>query len=374
MIYGAQEMGNFITATQSWVKNRINEVSEKIDTIKTDIISTVNGLIENIQNTRDELSEQISKLTDNLVVGKLSVDDVAMFNKDVVSNGHISCHGVTTTGPIISQSPAGFAIQTCKGNTGISANMLSLANERGKIAKLFLQGDQFFYDYPYDKIYTYYDESLDCKLQYLKRGSTPLDQIVQWAEEYTTDLERLNAIESWFNKENNMAGHPASRAFGANIYECYPATGAPFMIPESIYFRCPEPYNIEDIKLCDKNGNMIRVLRSFAGKNIKKLLINFPYVKTVAEESTDAGAAMNHARAVKKCECDESVMSNVTNPVVPLNIRHVGDFENSYYEVTDPDAVFSESVTSGLIPNVVLKINDFPKDEVSVIYFNVTKV
>jgi len=364
-------MSNFITATQTWVKNRIQEVRDYFDQTKNEIKNTVQGLIDQELQHYNQVDERFSQLSDNIVTGQLTVEGTTTITGQANIAGPVDCEGVVSRGPIITNSARGIEFEGPHGEkTGLSPKVLTLMNDRGKIAHIFLRGDRLFYDYPYDKIYTYFQGGLGSIMQYLHRGNIPLRSVVDQIQQQPTDGDRLVALENWFNRPDSMRGHPEVNISGFKTNECFPSVGTPFMIPESIYFRTGDNYRIKSLKLLDANGHEIKILRNFADRvgeqAVQRLLINFPYVRSISEDSSPTGMPIR-SEAVNLNETDYTVET------VPVGVSHIADFEHGYYEITDPDAIFNESLDGGLVPNVVLRLNEFPRDEISIIKFDVDR-
>lgn len=358
----------FVAATQKWVMNRVQEVKNYVQDVKGSIIEVITNLANIHDRDMKTVGSKFAELADEVVTGKLTVDGDAVVGNSLTVNSGIQANGVASSAPIVCNDPAGLLLTTPgRKPTGLNATTLSIVNERGKMARIFMRGDQLVYDYEYDKIYTYFEEAVGAKLQYLKRGSTPLMQIVNGVEEYQTDDERINALEQWFNRPDQYHGHPEARLFNCNVRECFPALGSPFMIPESMLFTVPDLWRIRTIKAVNAEGQAFKILKDFGGRDIKRILINFPMVRKMNEDLPQAAPIRREDNG------PEAIPVVDRYDAFPATIQHVGDFHNGYYEVTDPDAMprFHESFDQGLIPNVILRLNEFPKDKVSVIYFDV---
>lgn len=355
----------FVAATQKWVMNRIQEVKNYVQDVKSSIIDVITNLANIHDRDMKTVGMKFSQLADEIVTGKMTVDGDVVVGNSLNVNAGVRASGIASSAPIVCTDPAGLLLTTPgRAPTGLNSTTLSIVNERGKMARFFMRGDRLYYDYEYDKIYTYFEESTGAKLRYLKRGSSPFVQLVNGIEHAGTDIERLNALEEWFNKPDQYHGHPESRLFNCTVRECFPALGTPFMIPESILFTVPEAWKLRKIKLVNAEGQAVKVLKDFGNRDIKRLLINFPYVRSMMEDGQEVpfyGATARTDGAM--------VAESITE--APVGIQHIGDFHNGYYEVTDPDARFHEALDSGLVPNVILRLNEFPKDKISVIYFDV---
>ena len=364
----ATESKTFVTATQGWVLNRIQELKNFVLDVKGSIIEVIQSLARIEQEDVNKITQKLAQLSDKVVTGGLRVDGDAEVTGAVKVSGAVTSSGVVSAGPIVTSDPAGLIVHTPgRLPTGLNSTTLSLINERGKMARIFMRGDKLYYDYEYDKIYTFFEPSTGASLRYLHRGSTPLRQIVETAQQYPTDLERMNYLEEWFNKPEAEGEHKAARLFNQTVKECFPATGVSFMIPESMLFEVPELWKINSIKLVDNAGHAMKTLKSFHDQNVKKIFINFPLVRSVMEDQAQAAP-------FRREPGPEEVPAVDRYTSFPVALQHVADFENGYYEVTDPDAVFRASDSEGLIPNVILRLNEFPKDRVSVIYFDVGHV
>ena len=370
-----------VNATQKWVKNRIEEVRAELAAESDRLTEHIDDLAVKETEDVEGLTEELSNLQDSITTGALKVEGDAEVDNSLTVHGPIKCGGLSSTGPLVCSDPAGLLLQTPgRAPTGLNATTLSLVNERGKMARFFLRGDQLVYDYEYEKIYFYFDKDpvfennaytssvTGSRLRFLHRQSTPLESVVADIESGLGDGERERRLGFWFDQPGKPGEHKPARLNGNTVYELFPAIGTSFMIPESILFDVPETYRIKSIQILDGNGRQTKVLHDFSGRpDIRKLLVNFPYVRKEGEETPEAGVPI-YPRA------DENPASTGTFTTSPLEVRHVADFENGYYEVTDPNAVFNPTLDSGLIPNVLVKIDDFSKDLPSILYFHVEHV
>lgn len=358
----------FVAATQKWVMNRIQEVKNYVLDVKSSIIEVITNLANIHDKDMKTVSAKFSDLADEIVTGRLTVDGDTTIGNTLTVNAGIRANGVASSAPIVCSDPAGLLL-TIPGRqpTGLNATTLTLVNERGKIGRFFMRGDKLYYDYEYDHIYTYFEEAVGARLQYLKRGPTPLMQIVRDVENASTEMDslRINELEKWFHDPDPQA-HPTCRLFNCTVRRCFPALGTPFMVPESMLFTVPDMWRVRSIKLVNNEGTAFKVLHDFGNKDIKRVLVNFPMVLR-CNEQLPAGVS-------PRADADPSATTiNEMYDAAPVGIEHVGDFHNGYYEVTDPDAMhrFHASDDHGLIPNVIFHLNEFPKDQVSVIYFDV---
>ena len=360
---------SFVAATQKWVMNRIEEVKNYVQDVKGSIVE----VITNLSNIHDQdmkaVGTKFSQLSDEVVTGKLTVDGDASVGGSLSVDAGITSAGLASSGPVLCTDPAGLLIKTPgRVPTGLNSTTLSIVNERGKMARFFMRGDKLYYDYPYDKIYTYFEASTGATLQYLKRGETMLHQLVAEIERQGTDAARVAELERWFNSPEQYHGHPEARLFNCTVRECFPAIATPFMIPESMLFTVPEMWRIKSIKRVDAQGQAQKLLYDFGNTNIKRFLINFPFVRRQNEEFPQQAPI-----PVEDTSIPTAVPVTDMYGTSPVAIEHVADFHNGYYEVTDPDARFYPTLSQGLIPNIILKLDRFPKDQPSVIYFDVVR-
>lgn len=361
----------FVAATQKWVMNRIQEVKNYVQDVKGSIIEVITNLANIHDRDMKTVSTKFNDLADEIVTGKIIVDGDATVGNSLTVNAGIQANGMASSAPIVCSDPAGLLL-TIPGRkpTGLNSTTLTLVNERGKIGRFFMRGDKLYYDYEYDKIYTYFEEATGAKLQYLKRGSTPLMQIVHDVENVSTTLDdmRIEELEKRFFDPDEKS-YPTARLFNCTVRQLFPSVGSRFMIPESLLFTVPAMWKVRSIKLVNNEGSTIKVLHDFSGcsRPVHKLLVNFPFIRRCNEELATAGSPR---------EGDDPTATSITelyDDAAPVGIEHIGDFHNGYYEVTDPGAMhrFHASDEHGLLPNVIFHLNEFPKDQVSVIYFDV---
>ena len=361
---------NRIQEVKDWAEERFTQLSERI-------LQEMNERISDIKT----LAAKISSMHDSFATGKLRVDGDAEVANTLKVESAVSANGILTTGPLSVTDPAGLLIKTPgREPTGLNSTTLSMVNERGKMARFFLRGDKLVYDYKYDQIYTYFNPALGSTLRYLYRGPKPLAQIVKSVEQYSEDNIRYEALQQYFNvPAPEGADHPPARLFNTTVRQCFPALGTPFMIPESMLFETPEMYQLNSIKLMDATGHVTKILKDLRGARdrwgqpISRILINFPYVHAINEDPATSGVVPPPRRDEAEDTLHEEVQSEngIVPGIVQVRIPHVDDYEHGYYEFTDRDAWFHESYETGLCPNCILRLSDFPKDLPSVIYFDV---
>lgn len=363
----ATESQTFVAATQKWVMNRIQEVKNYVLDVKASIVELITELTTLHDDDMKKIGTKFAELADKVVTGEIHVQGEAAIDDSLTVNAGISSAGVASSGPICCTDPAGLLIKTPgRTPTGLNSTTLSLINERGKVARFFLRGDKLCYDYEYDKIYTCFEESTGASLKYLTRRNTTLASIVNDIDQYPNDSERMRRLEPWFSDPDGWRRHPEARLFNRKVHELFPSLGTPFMIPESMWFSVPPMWKLRKIKLVDSEGKAYKVLHDFPDDmQVHDVLINFPYIRSENEMPAQI------APIVPQDLGPTPLSPNDFFGLTPIGVQHIGDFYNGYYEVTDPDAKFHESDKHGLIPNVILRLNEFPKDQVSVIYFDV---
>lgn len=363
----ATTTSNFLAASQEWVIDRINGTKEFVEGKVRSLVDLITELSEREAEDVNKLSEQLGKLSDEISTGKLTVDgDVKITNTLDVSAG-LSANGISTAGPLACTDPAGLVLKAPGvPPTGLTASTLTLANERGKLARIYMVGDQLVYDYKYDKIYTYFNPETGGILHYLHRGPTPLRQIVESVQQYPADSEREQALRHYFSVPGMEGEHAPAKLFGVTCHELFPALGTPYMIPESLFFEVPQAYRIDNIQLVNSQGHKVKILKDFKGHDVKQLLINFPYVRKVTEDPVTS-------EVIEPPPFTESepTLHGETTTGIAARIPHVEGYDRSYYELTDGDAWFHEGLENGLIPNVILRLSEFPRDLPSVIFFDV---
>lgn len=366
------ESSSFIAATQKWVLNRIEDVKTYLGDAKTSIIDIVNQLSVRVDEEFQTLSTRLGEMTDRLVTGEIHVEGNATVGGTLDVADTVTARGVASSGPISCQDPAGLVLPTPPGPPpvqpplppipGLNARTLTLMNERGKLARIFMRGDQLCCDYDYDKILTYFDPALGSALFYLDRGSNSLMDIVQDIRNQETTEEKLQTVQRWFRLPDNCVKRPV-RCFNSTCYECFPALGTSYLLPQSMLFTVADMYKLDSIKLLDPTGQVQKILYDFHDDNMKRVLINFPSIDI--DDADISGAAARHIAPVPFIDGFTGAGCSIPNIVNP---------GHRYYEATDSDIVDQIRIRkTGLIPTVTFSLDQFPKDQMSIVYFKVVR-